>query len=152
MRKAFLIFGLCMCAASCSNRPQSNSEIEYIDSVSEALADNGTINLDHMAWTREPAAYSVQGDTVTIIHRSFEYLNALTLGMDPAYRQTSVNVRELVRVNSEKTEEELRREQQQREQQQREQDEREKELRVMRAYERRSRELQIASFRMKSNY
>jgi regulation of enolase protein 1 (concanavalin A-like superfamily) len=66
MRKAFLIFGLCMCAASCSNRPQSNSEIEYIDSVSEALADNGTINLDHMAWTREPAAYSVQGDTVTI--------------------------------------------------------------------------------------
>jgi regulation of enolase protein 1 (concanavalin A-like superfamily) len=66
MRKAFLIFGLCMCAASCSNRPQSNSEIEYIDSVSEALADNGTINLDHMVWTREPAANSVQGDTVTI--------------------------------------------------------------------------------------
>lgn len=94
----------------------------------------------------------VEGDTVTIIHRSFEYLNALTLGMDPAYTQTSVNVRELVRVNSEKTEEELKREQEQREQQQREQDEREKELRAMRAHERRSRELQIASFRMKSNY
>ena len=37
----------------------------------------------------------VEGDTVTIIHHSFEYLNALTLGMDPAYRQTSVNVREV---------------------------------------------------------
>jgi HK97 family phage prohead protease len=89
----------------------------------------------------------VEGDTVTIIHRSFEYLNALTLGMDPAYTQTSVNVREVLGKKTEKTDEELKREQQQREQ-----DEREKELRVMRAYERRSRELQIASFRMKSNY
>jgi hypothetical protein len=67
--------------------------------------------------------------------------------MDPAYKQTSVNVREVLGKKAEKTDEELKREQQQREQ-----DEREKELRVMRAYERRSRELQIASFRMKSNY
>ena len=89
----------------------------------------------------------VEGDTVTIIHRSFEYLNALTLGMDPAYTQTSVNVREVLGKKTEKTDEELKREQQQREQ-----DEREKELRAMRAHERRSRELQIASFRMKSNY
>ena len=37
----------------------------------------------------------VDGDMVTITHRAFEYLNALTLGMDPAYSQTSVNVREV---------------------------------------------------------
>ena len=37
----------------------------------------------------------VDGDMVTITHRAFEYLNALTLGMDPAYSQTSVNVREM---------------------------------------------------------
>jgi hypothetical protein len=47
----------------------------------------------------------VEGDTVTIIHRSFEYLNALTLGMDPAYRQTSVNVREVKEEMTENTEE-----------------------------------------------
>jgi phage head maturation protease len=86
-------------------------------------------------------------DEVIIRHKSFEFLSALTIGMDPAYKQTSVNVREVLGKKTEKTDEELKREQQQREQ-----DEREKELRVMRAYERRSRELQIASFRMKSNY
>ena len=37
----------------------------------------------------------VDGDMVTITHHAFEYLNALTLGMDPAYSQTSVNVREM---------------------------------------------------------
>jgi F0F1-type ATP synthase epsilon subunit len=32
---------------------------------------------------------------VTIIHKRFEFISALTIGMDPAYRQTTVNVREL---------------------------------------------------------
>ena len=34
-------------------------------------------------------------DDVKIIHKEFEYISALTIGLDPAYRQTSVNVREL---------------------------------------------------------
>ena len=34
-------------------------------------------------------------DEVIIRHRSFEFLSALTIGMDPAYRQTTVNAREL---------------------------------------------------------
>lgn len=37
----------------------------------------------------------VDGNDVTIIHKRFEFISALTIGMDPAYRQTSVNVREL---------------------------------------------------------
>lgn len=36
-------------------------------------------------------------DEVVIRHKSFEYLGALTIGMDPAYRQTSVNAREMDR-------------------------------------------------------
>lgn len=32
---------------------------------------------------------------VVIRHKSFEFLSALTIGMDPAYRQTSVNAREM---------------------------------------------------------
>lgn len=82
----------------------------------------------------------VEGDSVTIIHRSFERLGAITLGMDPAYTQTSVNVREL------KTEEEIQREKAEQEQQQREQAEREAEQRALRAYERRQRALMIESF------
>ncbi len=44
-----------------------------------------------------PADYEkiVDGNDVTIIHKRFEFISALTIGMDPAYRQTSVNVREL---------------------------------------------------------
>ena len=34
-------------------------------------------------------------EEVTIRHKSFEFLSALTIGMDPAYRQTSVNAREM---------------------------------------------------------
>ena len=34
-------------------------------------------------------------DVVIVRHRSFEFLPALTIGMDPAYKQTSVNAREL---------------------------------------------------------
>lgn len=85
----------------------------------------------------------VEGDNVTIIHRSFEYLNAITLGMDPAYQQTSVNVRELTGKEPEETDE------QKREREQREQNEkREAEERAQRAYERRNRELQMQSMRL----
>ena len=33
---------------------------------------------------------------VTITHRKFRALTSLTIGMDPAYKQTSVNVREIL--------------------------------------------------------
>ena len=88
----------------------------------------------------------VEGDSVTIIHRSFERLGAITLGMDPAYTQTSVNVRELINSQPQKTEEEIQREKAEQEQQQREQAEREAEQRALRAYERRQRALMIESF------
>lgn len=87
----------------------------------------------------------VEGDSVTIIHRSFERLGAITLGMDPAYTQTSVNVRELIKSQPQKTEEEIQREKAE-QQQQREQAEREAEQRALRAYERRQRALMIESF------
>ena len=88
----------------------------------------------------------VEGDSVTIIHRSFERLGAITLGMDPAYTQTSVNVRELIKAQPQKTEEEIQREKAEQEQQQREQAERDAEQHALRAYERRQRALMIESF------
>lgn len=40
-------------------------------------------------------------DEVVIRHRSFEFLSALTIGMDPAYKQTSVNAREMDKLTPE---------------------------------------------------
>ena len=40
-------------------------------------------------------------DSVKIIHRGFEWLGALTIGLDPAYKQTSVNARELLKREEE---------------------------------------------------
>jgi HK97 family phage prohead protease len=40
-------------------------------------------------------------DEVTIRHKSFEFLSALTIGMDPAYRQTTVNAREMDKLTPE---------------------------------------------------
>jgi HK97 family phage prohead protease len=88
----------------------------------------------------------VEGDTVTIIHRSFEYLNALTLGMDPAYRQTSVNVRELKGEDGSHETDEQKREREAQEQAQREQEQREKEQRALNAAARRQREIELANF------
>jgi len=46
-----------------------------------------------------PEEYDVEerdgGKDVKIIHRKFRTITALTIGMDPAYRQTTVNAREL---------------------------------------------------------
>ena len=49
-----------------------------------------------------PKDYDVirEGNEVKIIHRSFEWLGAITIGMDPAYRQTSVNARELEKIHT----------------------------------------------------
>ena len=40
-------------------------------------------------------------DEVIIRHKSFEFLSALTIGMDPAYKQTSVNAREMDKLTAE---------------------------------------------------
>jgi regulation of enolase protein 1 (concanavalin A-like superfamily) len=66
MKKIFKFIGICFCAAACSNPTQKASDTEFIDSVSEALSKNGKINLERLVWTREPAAYNVNGDIITI--------------------------------------------------------------------------------------
>lgn len=44
-----------------------------------------------------PKDYDVEreGNDVKVIHKEFEYISSLTIGMSPAYRQTTVNAREL---------------------------------------------------------
>jgi len=83
-----------------------------------------------------PEEYDVEeregGKNVKIIHRKFRALTAVTIGMDPAYRQTSVNARELWEQNHQENEEEkAKREAQetkaQEEQERKEREERERE-------------------------
>lgn len=82
-----------------------------------------------------PEEYDVEeregGKDVTIIHKKLRMLTALTIGMDPAYSQTSVNARELwektpAGIAAAKAEEE-----------EREREEKEKELAMMREMNRR---------------
>ena len=82
-----------------------------------------------------PDEYDVEerdgGKDVTIIHKKLRMLTALTIGMDPAYSQTSVNARELwentpAGIAAAKAEEE-----------EREREEKEKELAMMREMNRR---------------
>ena len=66
MKKIIRLLGLCLCAAACNNPTQHTSGTEFTDSVSEALSNNGQINLENLVWTREPASYTIEGDSITI--------------------------------------------------------------------------------------
>ena len=61
-----LCMGLCICAVSCGSPAQKATDTEFIDSVADALADGGKIQLDQLQWTREPAACEIKGDTIAI--------------------------------------------------------------------------------------
>ena len=77
-------------------------------------------------------------DEVIIRHKSFEFLSALTIGMDPAYRQTSVNVREMDKKTPEgKREAELA-----------EQQKRAAEEKALEEAAQRARELQLMRYRL----
>ena len=66
MKKIFKFLGISLCAIACSNPSQNVSDEKIIDSVSEALTNDGKINLDHLVWTREPASYTIKGDSISI--------------------------------------------------------------------------------------
>ena len=74
-------------------------------------------------------------EDVLIIHKEFEFISALTIGMDPAYKQTSVNARE---IGGETNEQKAERERLAAEQAN-------KEASIRRNHEHRSRKLQIES-------
>ena len=83
-----------------------------------------------------PGEYDIEeregGKDVKIIHKKFDAITALTIGMDPAYKQTSVNARELC---------ETRREDEDAARQEQERKDREAEL--LREYNERLRRIQI---------
>ena len=83
-----------------------------------------------------PGEYDIEeregGKDVKIIHKKFEAITALTIGMDPAYKQTSVNARELGETERENDEEA-----------QAEAERKEREEEAVREYKNRLRQIQI---------
>ena len=79
-------------------------------------------------------------DEVTIRHKSFEFLSALTIGMDPAYKQTSVNAREMDKLTPEGK----------REAEAAEQAKRDAEEKALEEAAQRARELQLMRIKMKN--
>ena len=85
-------------------------------------------------------------DEVKIIHKEFEFISALTIGMDPAYRQTTVNARELSKPQ-ETDEEKAAREKAEREERElEEQAQRQREEIAMRNYFHRKRTIELEKY------
>lgn len=92
-----------------------------------------------------PKDYEVErdGDNVKITHHSFEFISAITIGMDPAYSQTSVNAREMGKDNTHEAEEAAKREAEAAEQAAKAKAE--SEAKAVREYNHRKRQLQMKS-------
>ena len=61
-----LLLCACVWAVACGGPVPEKPAGGFADSVTSALAAGGQVNLDQLKWTREPAAYSAKGDTLTI--------------------------------------------------------------------------------------
>ena len=58
--------GLSLFAVSCGSPSQKAPDTAFTDSVAEALANGGQINVAQLQWTREPAACEIKDGTISI--------------------------------------------------------------------------------------
>ena len=85
-------------------------------------------------------------DEVKIIHKEFEFISALTIGMDPAYRQTTVNARELSKPQETEEEKAAREKAEREERELEEQAQRQREEIAMRNYLHRKRTIELEKY------
>ena len=64
--KFIKFIGIGLCLTTCGYPAQNDSDTSFCDSVTEAIADGGKIDLARLQWTREPAACEIDGDTISI--------------------------------------------------------------------------------------
>ena len=64
--KSLLILGFCLVIAACGNRGQAPVDNSFFDSVTEALSNDGHIDLNRLQWTREPQSFEVKDSIITI--------------------------------------------------------------------------------------
>ncbi len=68
MRKSlFSLLATSLLLVACGPSTTKNeTDMEFVDQVKVALADSGRIDLNALQWTREPGAFSINGDTIVI--------------------------------------------------------------------------------------
>ena len=64
--KLFSLLSIGLMLTACGQQNKNETTMDFVDNVKVALADSGTINLDSLQWTREPAGFEVKGDTIRI--------------------------------------------------------------------------------------
>ena len=64
MKRSIVFFATCLSLfmSSCTN----TSESSFVDGVTEALNNEGRINMELLEWTRQPQSFNVNADTLTI--------------------------------------------------------------------------------------
>ena len=66
LSNSFAVTGLCLLLLSCGSQTPKPSPSDFVDGVSTALENGGEVDLTAFQWTREPAAFSIDGQTLTV--------------------------------------------------------------------------------------
>ena len=61
-----ILLGISMITISCGNSTNNTLEAEFVDSVTDALANGGQVNPEILQWTREPQAFEVKNGVIKI--------------------------------------------------------------------------------------
>ena len=58
---SFAIACFCFFLFACGNPATTSSPTDFVDGVAAALQNGGNVDLTAFEWTREPAAFSIDG-------------------------------------------------------------------------------------------
>ena len=61
-----LILSFCLFIAACGNHGQAPVNDDFFDNVTEALSNDGHIDLNRLQWTREPQSFEVNDGIITV--------------------------------------------------------------------------------------
>lgn len=61
-----LILSICLVIAACGNHRNAPVNDNFFDSVTEALSNDGNIDLNQLQWTREPQAFELNDGVITV--------------------------------------------------------------------------------------
>ena len=66
LTKPFAFICLCLFLFSCGGQAEKAAPADFVDGVATALENGGDVDLTAFQWTREPAAFSIDGKTLTV--------------------------------------------------------------------------------------
>ena len=66
LSRSFAITCICLFLLSCGSQTTTSLPSSFVDGVTTALENGGDVDLTAFEWTREPAAFSIDGQTLTV--------------------------------------------------------------------------------------